>query len=661
MKKFYTIILLAVGGLFSTHAAIPDGGWSATPKNGSTVTQITEITVSKQNEHYMDPYVNRSVKVNGESIAITQKVTNNGGTMVMTLATPVEKSGVYEIVVPERTFTYGYSMFTDEEDNPEISWTVTVDNPDFPIEPDIPDVTILAEPASGTTVKSLDNITIAFEGASTAIATTDFQATVGSLGTPVETTISTVAGTEPNQIVMNLTPAIILSGEYTITVAAGSFDLTSAEGATFQNEEFKLNYTLKAPPAVGDRFVVDKIRYKVLSRDPMSVAVTFPDNEADYSTLTTVPTSVTYDDEVFAVTEIGDLSFSEVAGMEEFTVPEGITRIGTGAFWESSIPSINIAATVTELGESAFESCKSLTSFTLPSTVTTIGDDLLCDCSSLKEVILPDNLTAIPNGFVQGCVLLERLDVPSSVTRIGEFAMSECALLTQTNIPDGVTDIDKFAYAYCTALEQLPVPESVTTMGHGVFYQAGLTEASLPQNLTTIPDGTFQCCASLKEFTIGPNITDIEKEAFFWCFALEKITFGEKVATIGTKAFEKDEALKEIICQNPVPATGATFPQAVYDNAVLTVPDGSIEAYRNAPGWKEFKSITNPLGVSESITDEIRTYFTGNTLHIISDKEVNLYDMRGRILYSGKTGEITLKEQGIYLLSSEGKTTKLVH
>ena len=93
MKKHLLFLTLAAGLFSSAAAAIPEGGWSVTPAPGATVVSIAEIKVSKANEHYMDPYINRSVKINGESIAITQKASSDGSSIVMTLATPVAQSG----------------------------------------------------------------------------------------------------------------------------------------------------------------------------------------------------------------------------------------------------------------------------------------------------------------------------------------------------------------------------------------------------------------------------------------------------------------------------------------------------------------------------------------------------------------------------------------
>lgn len=664
MKKHLLFLTLAVGLFSSAAAAIPEGGWSVTPAPGATVVSITEIKVSKANEHYMDPYINRSVKINGESIAITQKASSDGSSIVMTLATPVEQSGEYEIVIPARTFTYDYDYWTDDSyDNPEMSWNVTVDNPDHPIVPDIPEVTVAATPASGETVKSLSEITVQFQGAAKAVPAEGATATVTSLGSAVECTVAIGAASEetPDAVTLTLTPALTVSGEYTVTVPEGAVEFATDADVKFSSPEFKLNYTVKAPPAVGERFVVDKIRYKVLSRDDMTVEVTFPESEPDYADLTTVPLSTVYEGETYTVTAIGDLAFSEVKGLEAFTVPEGIVRIGEGAFWESSLTEISIPASVTELGESAFENCQSLVAFDLPVNVTNVGASLLSGCASLKSVTLHEGLTAIPASFVQGCGLLESLEVPSTVTVIGEFAMSECSKLTQTNIPEGVTKLERFAYAYCVELTKLPVPQSVTELGHGVFYQSGLTEATLPEALTVIPDGTFQCCTNLKEFTIGNNVTEIELQAFYWCFGLEKIVFGEKVATIGSEAFKGDKAITDVMSLNTVPPTGAVFEQEVYDTATLKVPDEAIDAYRAADGWKEFQNIQTTSGLEAAAASGASLALAGDVLEIVSDTTVTVCTVQGVVLYQGTSGSVVLPSHGVYLVTSGDTTAKIVY
>ena len=193
-------------------------------------------------------------------------------------------------------------------------------------------------------------------------------------------------------------------------------------------------------------------------------------------------------------------------------------------------------------------------------------------------------------------------------------------------------------------------------IGNGIFYQSGIEASELPDAITVIPDGTYQCCTNLADFTVGNNVTEIEKEAFYWCFALKSIRFGEKVAKIGADAFLKDDAIRDVVCLNPEPATGASFPQEVYDNAQLLVPDGALEAYRAAPGWKEFKNITTPIILGVDSAAAVSPFsIDGRTVTLL--EAGSIVDAAGRTLLNG-AGSIEL-ESGIYIISTATRTLKI--
>lgn len=631
MKKNLLSIILVAATAVPAIGAIPDE-YTITPGNNANVTEITTIIVERSNENNLDPYINRHITANGEKIAITQKANSAGNTITMTLATPIVQSGEYTLVIPKATFTYGYDYYEDfGYDNPEMSWKVTVDNPDHPLQPDTP-ITTAVDPASGSTVPSLEKITLGFNDVTAAAFNTAVTAkpAVTVLSVPQEDySVDIVPAADTNKFDVTVTPAITVSGEYTILIPAETFNLTATNGVTMKSEEIKLNYVVKAPLSDGDKFIVDGLRYILSSKDNKTASLTFPapgEDEAYEALTTTIPSSVTYEGETYTVTEIGDLALSELTGLTDFEIPETIVSVGEGAFWSSSVNTVKIPASVKSLGESVFEECKSLKSFTLPATVESVGSDLLCACVAITEVNLPDNLAEIPSNFLSGAAALKSIKIPASVKKIGEFAFSECAELADVNVPDGCTDIDRFAFAYCVALQKLPLPESVTALGHGVFYQAGLTEAALPENITVIPDGTFQCCASLPSFVIGNNVTEIEKEAFYWCFELTDLTFGEKVAKIGENVFDKDTKLTNITCLGKVPATGAVFPAEVYANATLTVPDEALEAYKKADGWKEFANIKSDkpddpdAGVGSIATEVPADYYTLQGARVAADQ-----------------------------------------
>ena len=87
-----------------------------------------------------------------------------------------------------------------------------------------------------------------------------------------------------------------------------------------------------------------------------------------------------------------------------YTIPQGITAIGDGAFYFcSSLTSVSIPDSVTAIGDSAFSFCSSLTSVSIPDSVTSIGDCAFLFCSSLTSVSIPDSVTSIGNRAFVGC------------------------------------------------------------------------------------------------------------------------------------------------------------------------------------------------------------------------------------------------------------------
>ena len=117
-----------------------------------------------------------------------------------------------------------------------------------------------------------------------------------------------------------------------------------------------------------------------------------------------------------SVTTIGDSAFHDCSSLTSVTIPDSVTTIGNSAFrYCSSLTKFNgkfasedgrcliidgtlnsfapaglieytIPDSVTTIGEGAFWDCDSLTIVTIPDSVTTIGDYAFSRCSSLTSV-----------------------------------------------------------------------------------------------------------------------------------------------------------------------------------------------------------------------------------------------------------------------------------
>jgi uncharacterized repeat protein (TIGR02543 family) len=147
-----------------------------------------------------------------------------------------------------------------------------------------------------------------------------------------------------------------------------------------------------------------------------------------------------------------------------------VTSIGNLAFQNNpSITSVTIPSTVTHIGNRAFYNCDGIVNFEMPDTVLTMGDYLFAYSSGLTNVTLSQSLTTIRNSTFEGCPNLAHVSIPEGVTAIEAWAFQGCRSLTSFTIPAGVTRILYTAFGGCTGLTSIIIPIGVTEIQYNVF------------------------------------------------------------------------------------------------------------------------------------------------------------------------------------------------
>ena len=159
------------------------------------------------------------------------------------------------------------------------------------------------------------------------------------------------------------------------------------------------------------------------------------------------PTFIYEDDVLFNKDKSKIISFRNQK-IESYIIPNSVTDIGNSAFsFCRSLTNIVIPNSVTDIGNSAFSFCRSLTNIVIPNSVTDIGNSAFSDCSSLSNIVIPDSVTAIGNFAFWGCSSLSNIVIPDSVIAIGDYAFYYCSL-SNIVIPDSVTAIGICAFPY---------------------------------------------------------------------------------------------------------------------------------------------------------------------------------------------------------------------
>ena len=202
-----------------------------------------------------------------------------------------------------------------------------------------------------------------------------------------------------------------------------------------------------------------------------------------------------------SVTDIGDSAFSGCSSLTSIEIPEGVTSIGDSAFSEcESLTSIEIPKGVTYIGYSAFLECYNLASITIPEGVIEIGEDTFSYCESLTSIEIPAGVTSIEEGAFSYCESLTSIEIPAGVISIEDSTFSGCSSLTSIEIPAGVISIGDSAFSYCESLTSIEIPKGVTSIGDSAFYGcSSLTSIVIPAGVKNIGNKAFLLCYKLVE------------------------------------------------------------------------------------------------------------------------------------------------------------------
>ncbi len=356
------------------------------------------------------------------------------------------------------------------------------------------------------------------------------------------------------------------SGDYTYSVSGGNATITDYTGSAT---------TLTIPSTLGG-YPVTSIGYDAFYNCDSLTSVTIGNS----------------------VTSIGYEAFSDCDSLANITVEENNPRYCSvnGVLFNKdkttllaypagkTASSYTIPNSVTSIGDCAFYGCSSLTSIAFPDSVTSVGAGAFYKCNALEAVYISDLASWCQCDFLDSAYasdavvstnplsdkcrlylngeLLTNAIIPDGVTSIKAYAFANCTSLASITIPNSVTSVDKYAFSGCNALEAVYISDLASWCQCSFTdyeYLAGdativstnplsdkcklylngelLTNAIIPDGVTSIEAYAFANCTSLTSVTILDGVTTIGKEAFANCISLTSIVIPNSVTSIGEKAF----------------------------------------------------------------------------------------------------------------------------
>ncbi len=194
----------------------------------------------------------------------------------------------------------------------------------------------------------------------------------------------------------------------------------------------------------------------------------------------------------------------------------------------------------------------------------------------VKEVAFDDAITVIYTESFMDCSNLVKVKLPSALTKISKGAFGGCEKLQDVVLPESLVEIEQFAFNECEALTKITIPKGIKDNGNSMkaFQKSGLTEVTISEGVTKIPNDFFVSCEQLVTVYLPTTLTEIGKGAFGQCTNLTNITLPNQLKIIGPYAFNLCTSLKDVV----IPASVTTIDKTSYQKTKLTSLTGSSSA-----------------------------------------------------------------------------------
>lgn len=335
------------------------------------------------------------------------------------------------------------------------------------------------------------------------------------------------------------------------------------------------------------------------------------------------------------ITRIGNFAFMYLK-LSSINIPKSVKEIGNGAFYHcTSLTDVSISNGVNSIGKESFSYCSSLTSITIPESVSTIeknafygceeltkvlikgetqiGENAFFDCPNIENVFCTNTTPGAmsfhdpligggdPDTFRPSYYVYELFD--STLMRTVSKVTSQTIEITMNNVPKGKYRV---SVGILPNLEDSmpnsmhPVIKGYTDSMEEVLFDSARTEKDGRGRIRTTP----YLISNEEKFKYETIIVDgLEVEKCVWCeydsvlildtLVIDKDYNGLKItlSSITGSYLLLDRVFLETIEGGPAATGYGPFSESVFKNATLYVPEGAVDAYRAADGWKLFKNI----------------------------------------------------------------------
>ncbi len=307
-----------------------------------------------------------------------------------------------------------------------------------------------------------------------------------------------------------------------------------------------------------------------------------------------------------SMTTIGEYAFAASGLMGSLEIPEGVTLIDEDAFNGCNFTgTLSLPSTlkIVRSGGGAFAGNHFTGELRLPEGLEDIGigwgGEVFSGNDFSGPLTLPRNLKKMcPLGFskMTGDIIIPDswTEIPDLDTRGYRGVFAYGGFDGTVSIPEGITYIGNHSFYQTKICGEVKIPASCKGMGDEVFCGTRINRLILPENLASMGKSCFAYCERLAGTITWPKkILKIPVSTFENCVQLSGVILHENVSSIGNRAFYGCVNLQSIIIENEEPPLVGTdaFIGVPKGDLILQVPESSVELYRQADGWNDFRRI----------------------------------------------------------------------
>lgn len=289
---------------------------------------------------------------------------------------------------------------------------------------------------------------------------------------------------------------------------------------------------------ISDNFILDTVNLEKITVDSENAYFTAENNvlyNKDKTRLIAVAPKQTEVTIPKTVSKISDLAFA-LSSIKSIFIPNTITDLGAGTFYKSDLEKITFQKQA---------QIKSIIKFS-----TYYGDDsaeyygTFEQCKNLKKLIIPDSVETLSDMTIEGCKALEYLYIGKNVQYTGFFSNNgfcDCKSLNKIKVHKD----NKFWFTKNGALyskNKLRKKEIIELR----FVPVNKKTFTVAKNTAMICSFAF-ANSKAEKITISKSVTSINNSAFYNCQNLKALNF-QKPSKLKTLGYENDGDYYDTCC-----------------------------------------------------------------------------------------------------------------